>query len=300
MALRRIALILLTLVAALPALALDWQRAGATWLVTNDFFGDRHDRWQTSSMQAGQFLSLPGGRVDLLELRLLSRVMVPWNLSRPAPGERPLAGVVSAGIHGYHRGADVTLRFGLDLVGTGPATRYDDVLSRMHSVRQSPSKQVEDDQVGNGLHPTLSAEASRRLNLGSLADLVPWFELRAGDETLARAGVDLLAGPGRGGFGPAREEATGFLMPMIGAHGRNPGGGWALVLGLDAARIVDSVYLPDDHAVEAEDTRLRARAGGLWNGQRMQLFYGVTWLGEEFEAQPEPQIVGAVHAAWRF
>jgi len=46
--------------------------------------------------------------------------------------------------------------------------------------------------------------------------------------------------------------------------------------------------------------RQRVRAGMVYEGDRFGLFYGATWLGREFEAQRESQIVGSVRLSLRF
>lgn len=37
-----------------------------------------------------------------------------------------------------------------------------------------------------------------------------------------------------------------------------------------------------------------------WQGGQSEVFYGVTWLSEEFEEQPEGQVLGAVNLRLRF
>jgi hypothetical protein len=46
--------------------------------------------------------------------------------------------------------------------------------------------------------------------------------------------------------------------------------------------------------------RKRVRAGVHFGADPWDVFYGIAWLGEEFEAQPEGQLVGTFQIAWPF
>ena len=52
--------------------------------------------------------------------------------------------------------------------------------------------------------------------------------------------------------------------------------------------------------VTLTDLRTRLRAGLHWQGKKHHLFYGVTYLSEEFEMQYEGQVVGAIRLDFRF
>lgn len=49
-----------------------------------------------------------------------------------------------------------------------------------------------------------------------------------------------------------------------------------------------------------ETTRIRTRAGVHWQGKSHSVFYGLTYLGKEFDEQDEGQIVGSVALRRRF
>jgi hypothetical protein len=69
--------------------------------------------------------------------------------------------------------------------------------------------------------------------------------------------------------------------------------GLSAVLGADYAYVFDSAYLPDGGpAVETNRTRVRGGLHMQW--EKVGLFYGVTWLGKEFEGQPDDQIIGSI------
>ena len=73
-----------------------------------------------------------------------------------------------------------------------------------------------------------------------------------------------------------------------------------MVLGADMAKVFDSVYLPESRGYELTDSRNRARLGFHWQGKKNAFFYGVAWLGEEFESQRESQVTGAIRFDVKF
>ena len=48
------------------------------------------------------------------------------------------------------------------------------------------------------------------------------------------------------------------------------------------------------------ENRHRLRAGVHWQSQDAGFFYGLTWLGEEFEAQPDTQVAGSLRVYFNF
>ena len=160
---------------------------------------------------------------------------------------------------------------------------------------QKPS--VFGNQIGNGIHPTLVAETGRSLTLPGSTVLRPFVEAQVGAEDFVRVGGDLMLG----GFGDGalmlRDPVTGQRYQGI------PGTrttGFSYTIGGDVARVFDSIYLPDGGAAVLSDNRSRVRAGVNWQGESSQVFYGVTYLGPEFEAQTQGQFVGSVNLRLRF
>ena len=94
----------------------------------------------------------------------------------------------------------------------------------------------------------------------------------------------------------AREQVTGHRYRVIYASAP----GTSFVLGGDLAYVEDSVYLPSGRGYALEDTRARLRAGLHWQGSRASLFYGLTYLSEEFSTQPEGQVTGSLRVKFRF
>ncbi|MEM8553671.1 MAG: lipid A-modifier LpxR family protein [Pseudomonadota bacterium] len=275
-----------------------WEYQGSARMLTNDFFADRKDRWRSGSYQAGFLWTAPTTArwvPEFLEFRLGAQVITPANLQNPEPDDRPLAGAIALGVHGHWEANGLDQSLGLDLVGIGPSTGLDDLLKAIHPKDQEPSKSVIADQIGDTLRPTLSFAVGRELPLRAVT-FYPFVQGQLGAETLLRAGADVFWGPGWASAFPIRDEVTGFAMPW----GRWDRSGLGIVLGADAAFVSDSVYLPSSRDYDLTEARLRARAGAVWRTKNVSLFYGATWLGEEFDAQPSPQVVGSINLSIRF
>lgn len=279
-------------------------RLGYGRLITNDLFGDGYDRWRTGSVTTSRVWGYrwdgqPPARLgELLELRLQGQIIAPANSQRPAAGDRPFAGALSVGLHSHASRGAYDLSLGADMVLTGPQTGLDDLQDVLHDVFSMPktSAGVKAQQIGDHVYPTVVAEAGREMRLGERGTLRPFVEARAGDETLVRLGADLTFGAVGLGELLVRESITGQRYRVI--SGEAPG--LTFVLGADAAYVADSVYLPESRGYEVTHMRDRVRAGLHWQGPIAAAFYGVTWLGKEFDAQPEGQIVGSVRWQMQF
>ena len=290
-------------VATLPASAQDRTTLGYGRLFTNDALGDNADRWRTGTYVVSHVRGpwwnglRPETFGTILEYRYRADLIAPANIAFPAPGDRRYAGTLSFGVHTHFARGATELSVGLDLVATGPQTRLGELQSAVHDLvgMAPPSDLTLDNQIGNGFHPTLTAEAGWPVSLGS-ARFRPFVEAQAGAETLIRVGGDLMVG----GFGTdallVRDATTGQLYPAT----RSSETGLSMVFGGDVAHVFDSVYLPSGGAADLSDTRIRLRAGAQWQGQRATLFYGLTWLSEEFDQQPEGQLLGSIRIGLRF
>ena len=166
-------------------------------------------------------------------------------------------------------------------------------------------------QVHKGLPCRITVDAVPGLAFTGVIDFVSplpdknaWFansnlrlfaEVRAGDETLVRIGADLTFGGG-GGELLVRESVTGQRYRVL----FNEEPRWNFIIGGDVAYVEDSVYLPDNIGVDLKNNRYRLRAGVNWQGATSSVFYGLTYLSEEFENQPEGQLVGSVRLKFEF
>lgn len=273
-------------------------RLGYGRLITNDYIGDGHDRWRTGSVASSRVWGpswqgeLPEEFGSILEFRLNGEIMAPDNLVTPAAGDRRFAGSWSIGLHTHYQRNSVDIAMGLDMVLTGPMTQLGDFQQGLHDLLgvESASDATLGAQIGDGVHPTFVLEMGRDLSFGETVTLRPFLEARAGAETLVRAGADLTLGRVGQGELLVRDPANGQRYRVI--QQNTPG--YSLILGGDVAYVHDSVFLPESDGYTLSDSRNRLRAGLHWQGERSSIFYGLTWLGEEFQGQGEGQLVGSM------
>ena len=302
---RRLALVLMAVLCASGGPAVAQERVTLGWgrLFSNDAMGDGQDRWRTGSYAVSRIRGarwdgvLPGGFGEILEFRLRADTISPENLEMPAAADRRYAGAITVGLHSQFAVGGFEADVGGDLVFVGPQTGVGDFQSWVHGVLGLGEVGALNTQIDDAVYPTLSGEIARRFRLGERAELRPFIEARAGDETLVRAGGDLVIGT----FGRTdlmlRDVATGQRYRAVTGETQT---GVSLVLGGDIARVFDSNYLPDGGSVTASETRQRLRAGVHWQGTDASVFYGVTYLSPEFDAQDEGQTVGSLALIFRF
>ena len=304
---RRILLTVLILMsAALPLFAGERTRLGYGRVVNNDAFGDGRDRGHTASLQGswifgaewrGQAPETPGA---LLELRAFGGILSPSYLDRPLAGDRPYAGFLGLGIHTHASRGALDWSAGIEAVATGPQTGMDRLQTALHDLLpgNSPSRAVLDAQIPNAVYPGVVAEIGRALPLGSTFVIRPFVEGRTGYETVLRGGVDVTLGQVTRGDLMVRDMTTGQRYRT--ARTSDAGTGLALVVGADVARVSHSVVLPESRGFVLSDHRARVRAGLHWQGAKSDAFYGVTWMGREFDGQPDDQLVGSLRLNLRF
>lgn len=303
MKLARWTVVALAVALALPASAEERVTLGWGKMFSNDALGDGHDRWRTGGYQVSRIRGhswngdLPGAFGEVLEFRAGSQIVAPKSLTKADPADRRYAGVLSFGLHSQMDWRGTDLGLGADLVFVGPQTGISGFQNWIHNILQMPKVTVAGNQIGNGIHPRLVAEAGRSFDLGGRAEVRPFVETQIGFETFVRAGGDLVIGSlGRDDL-MVRDSLTGQRYRAVeGTRDQ----GLSFVLGGDVSRVFASALLPDGGAAEMKDNRSRLRAGMHWQGQKASAFYGVTYLSPEFEAQSEGQLVGALNLNLRF
>lgn len=287
---------------AAPVSSQDREKIGTGRLFTNDYLGDNKDRWRTGSYAISIARAyrwdgeLPGGFGDLIEYRLRSDIIAPENIVAAAPGDRRYVGALSFGMHSHFQRYGTEFSAGADLVITGPQTGLGELQETIHDIFGASKPGVLGNQIPNGFHPTMTLEAGRSFDLAPNLRFRPFVEVQAGVETLARVGGDLHFGKLGSDELMIRDVTTGHRYRTTkGAYT-----GFAAVFGADMAHVEHSTYLPSASGFALTDARSRVRAGVHWQGEKSSVFYGVTYLGEEFEAQPEGQVVGSVRLNIRF
>lgn len=298
-----------TLICAALSVATTAQAEGRDYLgngrlVNNDLFGDTKDRWQTGSVAASRYFgsewtgALPDRPFDLLEFRIGGQIVAPANLQNPAAGDRPFAGLWSFGLHTQFARGAAEYSLGGDLVIMGPQTKLDELQTGLHdALGVAPaSAAVLNSQIGNNIYGTFVGEMGRNFELGEVGHVRPFTEVRYGHETMARVGFDVTFGSVGQGALLARDPVTGQRYRAL----SDEVPGFSYVFGGDIAYVNSSALLPEDQGFEVKKARGRARAGVHWQGENNAVFYGVTWLSEEFEGQPNGQAVGSLRLDLNF
>jgi hypothetical protein len=287
-----------------PSLAGDRVTLGFGRLFTNDYLGDNHDRWRTGAyvvswLRGPAGTEARGGFGEVLEYRFGAAMITPASLTAPAADDRRYAGILSFGLHSHFTRGALELSTGMDLVLTGPQTGISGIQEEMHKLfgATMPDPAVLANQIPDRVMPTAVVEAARPVALSPTTTLRPFIEAQAGAETFVRIGGDVLIGAGFTQGLVMRDGTTGMLYQ--GARGQM-GTGLSFLLGADVAHVSHSAYLPASDGFELTDMRARARAGVQYRGERFGAFYGVTWLGEEFEAQPTGQVLGSINIQLNF
>jgi len=293
----------LAALAAGPAVAQDRTTLGWGRLLNNDAIGDGEDRWRTGSYVlsmvrgpswTGRLPSQPG---ELLEFRVRAETIAPADLITASPLDRRYVGALSLGVHSHFDMQGVETSLGLDAVIVGPQTGISSLHGDLHDLLGLPQPTVFGGQIADDVFPTLTAEFGRRLALGGAAEFRPFVEAQAGAETLLRLGGDLTIGEMGKGALMLRDSTTGQRYRGVPGDGVN---GVSVVLGGDIAEVYDSEFFLPGDAITPSDTRSRLRAGMHVQGARGEAFYGLTWMGKEFEEQVDDQIVGSINLRLKF
>ena len=296
---RALPLVLLCLLLpAAPVLAEGREAIGNGRIFNNDIFGDGHDRWRTGSYAFSHLRAPhdwrgePQDFGDVLEYRLRAEIIAPRRGSR----DRPYVGALSAGLHTHWGDGALSYALGADVVAIGPQTRLADFQRAYHRTFSLPRPPVTD-PLGDDVALSATASATYRLELEDGVTLRPFVEAQTGVEDVLRVGGDVLIGPVGQTDLMLRDVVTGQLY-----RGTQGGGsGVSYLLGADVAQVGDSLYLPPGEGPAPLDTRTRARAGVHWQPvPDITFFYGVTWLSEEYEGQPEGQVTGSLRLNFNF
>jgi hypothetical protein len=301
----------LSLLLSLPAgagLAQDSgvQYLGVSQVFNNDWFGmpigDRFDRWRTGSYQVSVFLgrddwdgALPSDPFALMEYHFRGEIIAPDNLSAPAPGDRLYAPALyfGAATHFEFRGLEVAAS--ADLVLTGDQTGLMGFHDRIHQTFGGTDVDLSNFIIEDGIYLNATVEGGRTFDVGT-SEVRPFVEAQVGMETLVRVGGDFRFGAYDADALLIRDTVTGQRVIGIPSDG---GGGFSFTAGGDVAYVGDSVLLPRD-GPDAESIRYRLRGGVNYAFGPADLFYGVTYLSEEFEGQDEGQLEGTLSLMLRF
>ena len=297
-------LVSLLALAPLAAHAEDQVALGWGRLFNNDALADMQDRWHSGSYTISQLRgaawrgSLPSQLFDLWEIKLEGATIAPADLVNPAPDDRRYAGLLTFGVHTQLDWQGFETNIGADLVVTGPQTGVSGFQSAIHNALGMPSAAASyDNQIGNAVYPTATGEIGKTYRLGPNVTFRPFAGASAGIETWARVGGDLTFGHFGEGAVMLRDDTAGQRYRAVAGDLAT---GFSFLAGADLAQVWNSALLPSGGAAVLSDTRERLRLGLQWQGKTNAVFYGLTYLGPEFDSQPEGQVVGSLNVQLQF
>lgn len=273
-------------------------------IFTNDFLGDGEDRWRSGSFDVSltfggsDLRTLPTKAWERYQVRLRTEVIAPANLAAPAANDRQYAGVIGLGLFTHFQKKEYDIYYGGELVFVGENTGLGSFQKSAHDALNisPPSAAVLDNQVPNAVYPTFHAGISKSLR-GAGTLIRPFAEVQAGVESFVRVGADAIFGSAMINDFLLRDSVSGQLINHAKADDSI---GFGFLVGADAAYVADSNYLPNAGVSKLEEFRPRVRVGAVYQTRGFDLFYGLTWLGKEFEAQPESQVIGSLNLRLNF
>ena len=271
-------------------------------LTTNDRIGDGDDRWRTGSFVMSMVRgkgwdgALPERPFALMDYRARAEIIAPDALNGTGSRTRPYAGMVGVGAHTLFSPGPFEASVGADLLFVGPQTGILDLHADFNDAFSAPRVGQEDNELGNDTRLQGIAELAWPVSLGP-AVMRPYVEVQDGAEALIRFGGDLVIGGIVQDDLMLRDPVTGHLYRGT----QTAGAGSAYVIGADWTYVDDSIFLPGESRAELTEERTRLRAGVHWqSGGRSSIFYGMTYLSEEFESQEEGQILGSLNLSLDF
>ena len=299
------AIVSILLLVTTPLNAGERVNLGFGRLLVNDVFGDQYDRWHTGSGVVSALRGPEGTQGfantfgALIEYRFQAAILAPGSIRAPALDDRPYAGVLSFGVHTHFTEGAFEGSVGIDIVATGPQTGMGNFQGDFHDLLDvsRPSAAVLAGQIPNHFYPTALVEAARPIRLSERLTLRPFVQAQAGVENYLRVGGDIMWGTAWDQQISLRDTTTGLFYQ---ASRGMPAPGVSLLFGVDVTHVFSSAFLPAAQGYTLTATRSRARLGVHVQGRKMSVFYGVAWLGREFVAQPEGQVVGAVRFGLKF
>ncbi len=291
------------LLCAPMAQAQERHSLGFARMFNNDAIGDGRDRWHTggyfvANIRAPEWKgSLPARFGEVLEYRWRAEIVAPLDLISPAATERRYAGIMGFGVASHFALGRAEASVGAELALTGPQTGLGTFQKQMHNIMGLRDPDVLGEQIANKVHPTLHGEIGRNFTFGDTATFRPFIEGQAGIEDYIRIGGDVVIGHfGQGGLF-VRDTTTG--QRSLGVAG-DADQGFALTIGADTARVFGSDLFVAGDLAQVSDRRDRLRMGINWRGEDVGVFYGVTYLGEEFDGQTSGQVVGSLRVVMGF
>ncbi len=295
---RNIAAAALVLLTVQPVAAEGRETIGTGRIFSNDYLGDGRDRWRSGSFTYshlranGPYDASNRAFGDIIEYRLKTEIISPGR----GGTDRPYVGAISLGAQTHFGDGPWHYALGADVTFIGPQTGLSNFQEEFHD-RFDLTPPLTANELPNDVLFSGRASATYTYQVSETLSIRPFAEAQAGVEQIARVGADVLVGAVGQGDLWLRDDITG--QPYRGTNGGATG--VSFLAGADFAAVGDSAYFPAGRGAIPTDTRSRARMGLLWQPlPDLTVFYGLTYLSEEFEGQGEGQVLGSLRLGINF
>lgn len=268
-----------------------------THFFTNDMIGDGNDRWRSASYT--RFYSLTGDKTfDVpLDFRLRAEIISPWNdADLAAGGDRPYAGMIGAGVFATDRVGLADYTIGGEILAVGEQTGVANLQEAFHDLFGLDGYTPDQDgaaELSDEITGMISGEYAMNYFLGEKGAVRPYVMVQYGYENFLRVGADAIWGNFSFSERYARDPVTGFIQPSS-QNKADHLQGFNIIAGADYTTVTHSAFFPDEHNAVLEPARFRARLGFQGKIGPASLFYGATYLTEEFQQQEEGQALGTL------
>lgn len=288
----------LTLLMSFPAAAEPRETIGTGRIFSNDYFGDGRDRWRSGSFSYSHLRANgaydPDDRAfgNIIEYRIKTEIISPGR----GGIDRPYVGAITLGAQTHFGDGPWHYALGADVTFLGPQTGLSTFQENFHDAFDLRPP-LTANELPNETVLSARASASYTHRFSEIVSVRPFAELQTGVEDIARVGSDVLIGVVGQDDLWLRDDVTG--QPYRGTDAGEVG--VSFLAGADFTAVNGSVYFPASRGVTPTDTRSRARLGILWQPlPNLSVFYGATYLSEEFVGQSEGQVLGSLRLGFNF
>lgn len=270
---------------------------------TNDFFGDGFDRWRSASYTL--FLGFEGKNTNGVahDFRARAEIISPWGAkTQPTDKDRPYVGMLGFGVFANDRFNDFDYNFGAEILFTGDQTKVADFQQSFHEVTKIAGylpHDMQHEHVGDKVTGMVSGEIARAYDLSYDWEFRPFLGAQVGYETFGRVGFDFTWGGYSGAERYVRDPVSGFLQPSSLNRALRMDD-LSFLIGADYSYVTHSEFFPTWSNVRIKNDRVRLRVGMQSGIAAASVFFGITYLTEEFHSQHEAQTIGVLSLEFPF
>lgn len=299
----------------------------AEGMIWNDRFGDGGDRYKTGGMTQSWLLpesifsdeNWIDGHAAAIELQGRGFIATPSNTTNPAPNDRPFAQYVGVGTYLRTFGEPVSVdfnttmsvehRIGVEVGLQGDPLPLFELQEALHGTTTDMGRMGRTAANTLDTEVLVNAEVKRthryHMDLEETeVEIAPYAQASLGmRENSVRVGADLITGSSLKARTWNHEPAIGALI--AGGSAPREGVNWATWIGADIGYVASDAFLDggfDRSGPSTARTELtaRVRAGVMMEVDNFAVTYSLSWLSQEFDAQPDGQLVGGFQVKYRF